>query len=83
MATTTINNPRMSFQYFYLDNSHSRTTHYAETLHEAIEEAKGMTYGRRIEIIPRYGLGYATTYVEPDGTVIQGMDLVNYLRNKK
>lgn len=95
MATTTINNPRMSFKYYFIDNGRyrnttnrgrtylpARLTHYAETLQEAIEEAKGVTCGRRIEIIPRYGLGNAVAYVEPDGTVIQGMELVNLLRKQ-
>ena len=70
MATTTINNPRMSFKYYYLDNSHSRTTHYAETLHEAAIEAKRMTNGRCIAIYKRYGgFGPAIAIVESDGTV--------------
>lgn len=70
MATTTINNPRMSFEYYYLDNSHSRTTHYAETLQEAAIEAKKMTNGRRIVINNRYGgFGSVAAIVEPDGTV--------------
>ena len=69
MATTTINNPRMSFQYYFLDNKFARVMHYAETLQEAAIEAKKMTNGHRIEIKNRYGFGSAAAIVEPDGTV--------------
>ena len=71
----------MSFKYFYLDNSYSRTIHYAETLSEAIEEAKGKTYGRSIEIQPRYGGMFGpSAIVEPSGRVIQGMELIELRR---
>ena len=72
----------MSFKYYYLDNSHSRTTHYAETLNEAIEEAKRKTNGRSIEICPRYGLLWPVAIVEPDGRVIQGMELRELRRRR-
>ena len=69
MATTTISNPKMSFQYYFLDNKFARVMHYAETLQEAAIEAKKMTNGRRIEINNRYGFGSVAAIVEPDGTV--------------
>lgn len=69
MATTTILNPKMSFQYYFLDNKFARVMHYAETLQEAAIEAKKMTNGRRIEINNRYGFGSVAAIVEPDGTV--------------
>ncbi len=70
MATTTISNPRMSFKFFFLDNRLARVMHYAETLQEAVIEAKSMTNGRRIEINNRYGAyGSVAAIVEPDGTV--------------
>jgi len=70
MATTTINKPRMSFKYYFLDNKFARVMHYAETLQEAAIEAKKMTNGRRIEINNRYGdFGSVAAIVEPDGTV--------------
>ena len=82
MATTTINDPRMSFKYYFFDNSNARTTHWAETLQEAIDEAKQITNGRSIEICPRYGLSYPVAIVEPDGRVIQGMELVEIRRHR-
>jgi hypothetical protein len=75
MATTTINNPRMSFKYYYMDNSPSRVFHYAEELQESIDDAKKYTNGRSIEICPRYGLSWPVAIVEADGRVIQGMEL--------
>ncbi len=65
----------MSFKYFYIDNSYSRRTHYAEELHEAIEDARKYTNGRSIEICPRYGLSWPVAVVEADGRVIQGLEL--------
>ena len=83
MATTTINDPRMSFEYYYIDNKPARIMHYAETLQEAIDEAKGKTNGRSIEICKRYGGMFGpSAIVEPDGRVIQGMELVE-LRRKQ
>ena len=78
--TTTISNPKMSFQYYYLDNGrYTRTMHYAETLQEAIYEAKGLTCGERIEVYYRYGgLLRPAAIVEPDGKVIKGIELRNY-----
>ena len=75
MATTIINNPKMSFEYYFLDNTHARIMHYAETKQEAIDEAKKMINGRSIEICPRYGLSWPVAIVEPDGRVIQGEEL--------
>ena len=73
----------MSFKYYYLDNKPARVMHYAETLQEAIEEAKGKTNGRKIEICPRYGGGFGpSAIVEPDGHVIQGMELVELYRKQ-
>ena len=90
--TTTISNPRMSFEYYFLDNGRylnvtnrgltyfpGRIMHYAETLQEAIEEAKKETCGKRIEIHARFGGMFGPlAIVEPDGKVIQGMELRNY-----
>ena len=82
MATTTINNPRMSFEYYFLDNSSARRTHWAETKQEAIDEAKRMTNGRSIEICPRYGLSWPVAIVEPDGQIIQGDELREIRKNR-
>ena len=82
MATTIFGNPRMSFEYYYIDNSHARIMHYAETLQEAIDEAKGKTNGRKIEICNRYGLRGPAAIVEPAGRVIQGMELVELCRKQ-
>lgn len=90
--TTTISDPKMSFEYYYLDNGRYRNTtnrgrtyftgrimHYAETLQEAIEEAKKETCGKQIEIYARFGGMFGPlAIVEPDGKVIQGMKLRNY-----
>lgn len=91
MATTTISNPKMSFEYYWLDNGRycnttnrgriyfsGRIMHYAETLQEAIEEAKKETCGKQIEIKNRYGLSVTVAIVEPDGNVIQGYELREY-----
>ena len=91
--TTTFSDPKMSFKYYFLDNGRYQNTtnrgrvyfptriiHYAETLQEAIEEPKKVTCGERIEVCPRYGLSTPVAIVEPDGQVLQGMELVNYLR---
>lgn len=45
-----------------------------------IEEAKKVTCGERIEVCPCYALSTPVAIVEPDGQVLQGMELVNYLR---
>lgn len=87
----------MSFQYYYLDNGRycntsnrgrvhfpARMMHYAETLPEAIEEAKRYTCGKRIEICKRYGGMFGpSAIVEPDGRVIQGMELVELCRKQQ
>lgn len=72
----------MSFKYYYIDNSYGRRTHYAEELHEAIEEAKKNTNGRSIEICPRYGLSWPVAIVEADGRVIQGVELREIRRRR-
>lgn len=97
MATTIFQDPKMSFKYYFLDNgryqfttnrgkiyNHNRIMHYAETLEEAIEEAKKVTCGRKIEICPRYGLSNPVAIVESDEQVFRGWDLREYyLRNNK
>ena len=82
MATTIINNPKMSFEYYYIDNSNGRVSHYAEELQEAIEDAKKYTNGSSIEIFPRYGLSWPVAIVEADGRVIQGMELREIRRRR-
>ena len=84
MATTTIGNPRMSFKYYYYDNGRycntsnrgrvflpAQVMHYAETIYEAIKEAKTMTHGKPIEIWNRYGgfSNHPAATVYPDGSV--------------
>lgn len=70
MVTSHVSDPKMSFKYYFLDNSFARTMYYAEELHEAVEKAKTLTNGERIEICPRYGGMFgAIAVVEPDGRV--------------
>ena len=82
MVITGISDPKMSFKYYYIDNSNSRRTHYTEELHEAIEDAKKYTNGRSIEICPRYGLSWPVAIVESDGHVIQGLELREIRRQR-
>lgn len=85
----------MSFKYYFLDNGRyhnttnrgrvyfpARIIHYAETLPEAVDEARKVTCGKRIEICPRYGLSNPVAVVEPDGTVIRGTELAEHLRRQ-
>lgn len=74
----------MAWQYYFLDNGRyqrvsnrkepvffpARVMHHCNTLYEAIEKAKAITYGKPIEIYPRYG-GFPppTAIVEPDGRI--------------
>lgn len=69
MVTSHVSDPKMSFKYYFLDNSFARTMYYAEELHEAVEKAKTITCGKRIEIHYRYGLSLVVAVVEPDGRV--------------
>ena len=82
MVITGISDPKMSFKYYYIDNSNSRRTHYAEELQEAIEDAKKYTNGRSIEICPRYGLSWPVAIVEADRHVLQGLELREIRRQR-
>lgn len=72
----------MSFKYYYIHNTNSRRMHYAEELHEAIEDAKKYTNGHSIEICPRYGLSWPVAIVESDGRIIQGLELREIRRRR-
>ena len=69
MATASfISNPKMSFKYYYIDNSNAHTMHYSETLEEGIEHARRL--GGRIEIYQRFGGMFgAVAVVEENGQV--------------
>ena len=56
--------------------------HYAEELHEAIEDAKKYVNGHSIEICPRYGLSWPVAIVESDGRIIQGLELREIRRRR-